>query len=108
MKRQNRKFDFREAVILLTRNLGSGVEKKRRMGFGADEEECGRDAHAPWEEAIRRHMRPELLNRLTKIVHFNPLGIPLADALLNGGVRDGQVIRVGVREGGLLLDFGGD
>jgi ATP-dependent Clp protease ATP-binding subunit ClpC len=163
---QGRKCDFREAVIILTSNLGSGVEKRRRMGFGADVDEGGQDGHAPFEEAIRKHMRPELVNRLTKIVHFNPLGMetareilrkligelngrlsdrgvsveldaaavelilregfseeygarnlervvdrllgmPLADALLNGEVRDGRVIRVGVRDGGLLLDFGG-
>ena len=40
---QGRKCDFREAVIILTSNLGTGVVKKRRMGFGM-EEECGRDA----------------------------------------------------------------
>ena len=47
------------------------------MGFVVDEE-CGRDAHAPVEEAIRRHLRPELINRLTKIVHFAPLGMEAA------------------------------
>ncbi len=72
---QGRKCNFREAVIILTSNLGSGEAKKRRMGFGAEEEKCGRDAHAPVEEAIRRHLRPELVNRLTKIVHFKPLGM---------------------------------
>jgi ATP-dependent Clp protease ATP-binding subunit ClpA len=33
------------------------------------------------------------------------LGMPLADALLNGELRDGRVIRVGVRDGGILLDL---
>ncbi|MCF7732835.1 MAG: hypothetical protein K9N23_14190 [Akkermansiaceae bacterium] len=36
------------------------------------------DACLPAEEAIRRHLRPELLNRLTKVVHFKPLGIGTA------------------------------
>ena len=27
------------------------------------------------QEAIRRHLRPELVNRLTKIVHFKPLTV---------------------------------
>jgi len=74
---QGRKCSFRESVIILTSNLGSGVAPKRRMGF-VEDEECGRDAHAPVEEAIRRHLRPELVNRLTKIVHFNPLGMESA------------------------------
>ena len=77
---QGRKCDFREAVIILTSNLGSGV-MRRQIGFG-DEEECGRDAHTPWEEAIRKHLRPELVNRLTKIVHFKPLGMETAREIL--------------------------
>ena len=68
---QGRKCSFRESVIIPTSNLGSGVVAKRRMGFGMEDEEGGQDAHAPCEEAIRTHLRPELVNRLTKIVHFN-------------------------------------
>lgn len=79
---QGRKCDFREAVIILTSNLGSGSAKKRRMGFGMEEEERGQDAHAPWEEAIRKHLRPELVNRLTKIVPFKPLGMDTAREIL--------------------------
>ena len=79
---QGRKCDFRESVIILTSNLGSGVAKKRRMGFGMEEEERGRDDHAPWEEAIRKHLRPELVNRLTKIVPFKPLGMDTAREIL--------------------------
>jgi ATP-dependent Clp protease ATP-binding subunit ClpC len=79
---QGRKCDFREAVIILTSNLGSGVARKRRMGFGMEEEERGRDDHAPWEEAIRKHLRPELVNRLTKIVPFKPLGMDTAREIL--------------------------
>jgi ATP-dependent Clp protease ATP-binding subunit ClpC len=79
---QGRKCDFREAVIILTSNLGSGVAKKRRMGFGMEEQERGRDDNAPWEEAIRKHLRPELVNRLTKIVPFKPLGMDTAREIL--------------------------
>jgi len=75
---QGRKCSFRESVIILTSNLGSGVVAKRRMGFGMEDEERGQDAHAPCEEAIRKHLRPELVNRLTKIVHFNTLGMDAA------------------------------
>jgi ATP-dependent Clp protease ATP-binding subunit ClpC len=80
---QGRKCSFREAVIIMTSNLGSGQAKKRRMGFGVDEEEGGGlDARATEDEAIRRHLRPELLNRLTKVVHFSPLGIQEAREIL--------------------------
>lgn len=79
---QGRKCDFRESVIILTSNLGSGEVVKGRMGFGMEEEECGQDARAPVEEAIRRHLRPELVNRLTKVVHFKPLELETAREIL--------------------------
>jgi ATP-dependent Clp protease ATP-binding subunit ClpA len=80
---QGRKCDFRESVIILTSNLGSGVVKNRRMGFGMEEEEGGgQDARATVEEAIRKHLRPELVNRLTKVVHFKPLGMETAREIL--------------------------
>jgi len=47
------------------------------MGF-VEEEENRQDACAPVEEAIGKHLRPELVNRLTKIVHFTPLGMDAA------------------------------
>jgi ATP-dependent Clp protease ATP-binding subunit ClpC len=79
---QGRKCDFRESVIILTSNLGTGVAK-RRMGFGAEEEGSGRDARATLEEeAVRKHLRPELVNRLTKVVHFKPLGMETAREIL--------------------------
>lgn len=77
---QGRKCDFRESVIILASNLGAG-ERKKAMGFMADET-SGRDARAPVEEAIRRHLRPELVNRLTKVVHFRPLGLETAREIL--------------------------
>jgi ATP-dependent Clp protease ATP-binding subunit ClpC len=78
---QGRKCDFRESVIILTSNLGSGVVKKRRMGFGAEEdEEVGETPTLL--EAVKRHFRPELVNRLTKVVHFKPLGMETAREIL--------------------------
>lgn len=79
---QGRKCDFRESVIILTSNLGTGGVKKRRMGFGVEEEEHRQDACATVEEAIRKHLRPELVNRLTKIVHFKPLELETAREIL--------------------------
>ncbi len=98
---QGRKCDFRESVIILTSNLGGGGPVKPFIGFAVetrgeraarplDEKDHGRAARAPLEaaivqradEAIRRHLRPELVNRLTKIVHFKPLGIETAREIL--------------------------
>ena len=38
----------------------------------------GHDEGGQLTDAIRKHLRPELVNRLTKIVHFNPLGMDAA------------------------------
>lgn len=77
---QGRKCDFRESVIILTSNLGSGVVKKCRMGFGMEEED---ESETPTLlEAVKRHFRPELVNRLTKVVHFKPLEMETARDIL--------------------------
>ena len=44
---------------------------------------CGRDARATLEEeAIRKQLRPELVNRLTQVVHFKPLEMETAREIL--------------------------
>lgn len=85
---QGRKCDFREAVIILTSNLGTGGVVKRKMGFGVEVEAGGQDARATVEEAIKKHLRPELVNRLTKIVHFQPLGRETAREILGEIISD--------------------
>ena len=97
---QGRKCDFREAVIILTSNLGSrAAAPKPFIGFAVQtrgdraarpltHEDHGRAARAPVEEAIRKHLRPELVNRLTKVVHFKPLGLETAREILGKLVAD--------------------
>jgi ATP-dependent Clp protease ATP-binding subunit ClpC len=72
---RGRKASFREAVIILTSNLGSGAVAKKKMGFGAGlaGEAASGDLQGQVGAAIKRHMRPELLNRLSRTVVFNPL-----------------------------------
>ncbi len=66
--------DFRNAVVVLTSNLGSdrasGV--KGRLGFGA--ESGAQAARSAALEAARGFFRPEFLGRLDEIVCFDPLG----------------------------------
>jgi len=70
-----RKCSFRNAVIILTSNLGSGeLAAKNEMGFGAKPEEAA-EIQARMDErirgAIKSHLRPELVNRLSSIVQFH-------------------------------------
>jgi ATP-dependent Clp protease ATP-binding subunit ClpC len=83
---QGRKCDFRESVIILTSNLGSGGGPvKPFIGFTAgDQPEISENRVIVQraEEAIRKHLRPELVNRLTKVVHFKPLEMETAREIL--------------------------
>lgn len=89
---QGRKCDFRESVIILTSNLGSGGGVvKPFIGFASGDEPgiLPDDAIAQRAvEAIRKHLRPELVNRLTKVVHFKPLGMETAREILRKIISD--------------------
>ena len=66
---QGRTVDFRNAVIILTSNLGAehllnAVTAGGELKEGAEEQVL---------EAVRRHFRPEFLNRLSEIAVFHPL-----------------------------------
>jgi ATP-dependent Clp protease ATP-binding subunit ClpC len=74
---RGRKASFREAVIILTSNLGGAAEKIKRLGFREDSSGALNEIealNARVMEAVKRHVRPELLNRLSRVIIFNPLG----------------------------------
>ena len=88
---QGRTVDFKNVVIIMTSNLGSEVlgagSGGVRLGFGRETEE-----ESPAErvmEAVRRHFRPEFLNRIDEIIVFNALS---RDAM--GGIIDIQIGRL--------------
>jgi ATP-dependent Clp protease ATP-binding subunit ClpB len=58
---QGRTVNFRNTVIIMTSNIGS----QYLQGEAYDEEKA--------LEALRRHFRPEFLNRVDAIITFNPL-----------------------------------
>ncbi len=63
---------FRQTYIVLTSNAGSDLLKKTAVGFGSE-----RSPQALSEPLVQEHLRerfrPELLNRLDRIVVFQPL-----------------------------------
>ena len=72
---RGRKANFRETVIILTSNLGSAAPARRGMGFGAANPgaSAADDLQERIAQAVRGHLRPELLNRISRTVVFNPL-----------------------------------
>ena len=72
---RGRKASFRETVIILTSNLGSASAVKKKLGFGAARQDGSvtDDLKERIADAVKRHLRPELLNRISRTVVFNPL-----------------------------------
>jgi len=70
---KGRNCSFREAVIILTSNLGTAAPGAK-IGFGPSAGSApDDDKNDHILNAVRRHLRPELLNRLTKVIAFKPL-----------------------------------
>lgn len=63
---QGRTVDFRNTIVLMTSNIGSDLV------LNQDLDEQARMKRR--EEALRKHFRPEFLNRLDGIIQFSPLG----------------------------------
>ncbi len=71
---QGRRSDFRNAVIVLTSNLGSERTSRGKVGLGfgaASGKEAARRAAV---EAAKEFFRPEFLGRLDEVVCFDALG----------------------------------
>jgi ATP-dependent Clp protease ATP-binding subunit ClpB len=56
--------DFKNTIILMTSNIGSDL-----LAQGLK----GKELEAAREQVLRRHFRPEFLNRLDGILNFHPL-----------------------------------
>ena len=72
-----RTVDFRNAVVIMTSNLGTEAFHKSALGFGLPDSkpsDTERDKQkAEIEKALRQAFRPELLNRIDEIIIFDPL-----------------------------------
>ena len=67
---QGKKADFRNAVLILTSNLGSQACGGHPLGFGTPSRENYAQAV---RSALRQTFRPEFLNRLDEVICFTPL-----------------------------------
>ena len=70
-----RTVDFRNTLIIMTSNLGTGIESREPFGFlrdlGVADEKASRRASI--EEALKRAFKPEFLNRIDEVIVFDPL-----------------------------------
>ncbi|MBC7260803.1 MAG: AAA family ATPase, partial [Chloroflexi bacterium] len=77
---KGRKVDFRNAIIIMTSNLGAQTLRQgAQLGFmkASDEARSQEEAYARMKEnlmdELKRHFRPEFLNRLDEVIVFHPL-----------------------------------
>ncbi len=70
-----RKIDFRHAIIIMTSNLGADlIRKTTEVGFHVKTNIMDRRVmEEKIEGAMRKHFKPEFLNRLDSVVIFDPL-----------------------------------
>ncbi len=166
---QGRTVDFKNTLIIMTSNLGAEylADPRQPLGFGApgdkDKVMSEEEAYGLVMDAVRRHFRPEFINRIDEIVVFHRLKReamaaivdiqikrlqalvadrkitlelddqartwlankgydpiygarplkrviqkqvqdPLAEEILRGTVKDGDTVRVSVRDGALTLN----
>jgi len=70
-----RKIDFRNAIIIMTSNLGADlIRKSSEVGFGVAEGMIDyKTMQEKIDSAVKKGFKPEFLNRLDGIVIFRPL-----------------------------------
>ncbi len=70
---QGRVVNFRNAVIVMTSNVGTSfVKRSGALGF-AGMAAAEREDHKRIEEALKQTFRPEFINRIDEIIIFEPL-----------------------------------
>ncbi len=69
---QGRRVDFKNAIIIMTSNVGAAnlVERKKSLGFVTETE---RDIHSSVMASLKDTFKPEFLNRIDEIIIFNKL-----------------------------------
>ncbi len=66
-----KKISFRNTLIILTSNIGSQhMNDSVQLGFGEHNEE---DTEKRVRSELKKHMKPELINRLDDVIVFTPL-----------------------------------
>ena len=93
---QGRRVSFKNALIIMTSNIGAELmAEKSRLGFNAE----GGDRRTEVIAELKKHLKPELINRLDDIIVFEKLGDVelerIAEKLL-GELRT-RSLRLGIR-----------
>ncbi|MGH8945733.1 MAG: ATP-dependent Clp protease ATP-binding subunit [Acidimicrobiia bacterium] len=73
---QGRTVDFKNTVIIMTSNLGTRDLHKKAVGFHVEDEEVSYEYMKDRvTEELKKHFRPEFINRLDEIIVFHELTV---------------------------------
>jgi ATP-dependent Clp protease ATP-binding subunit ClpC len=73
---QGRSVDFKNTVVIMTSNLGSRNLTTPKVGFVTGGESSLQDKmRSQVDDELKRHFRPELLNRIDDTIVFSPLSV---------------------------------
>ena len=87
---QGRVVNFRNAVIVMTSNVGTSfVKKSGALGF-AGMASTEKENHKRIEEALKQTFRPEFINRIDEIIIFEPLSEENVVEIVKLQVKDVQ------------------
>jgi ATP-dependent Clp protease ATP-binding subunit ClpC len=82
--------DFRQSIIIMTSNIGAAIPAskavRRSMGFTSEPVQSPTDTYDPGDritKAVNQTFRPEFVNRIDKIVVFNPLSRAALSTILD-------------------------
>ena len=84
---KGRTVDFRNAVIIMTSNLGSQDIAEAAARSGRNPDELPEGVQHQVTEALRQHFRPEFLNRVDEIIFFHVLGVDHMKAIVDIQIR---------------------
>ena len=94
---QGRTVNFRNTVIIMTSNVGSGeIRQMGPIGFSVNVPQAGDDGvRKNLLDALRKTFRPEFLNRVDDIIVFNPLNKEHLEAIIEIQIRRVAVLLEG-------------
>jgi len=73
---QGRQVDFKNTVIIMTSNLGTSELRKKAVGFVAGSGEVSYEMMRDRiHEQLKKHFRPEFLNRIDEVIVFHELAV---------------------------------
>jgi ATP-dependent Clp protease ATP-binding subunit ClpC len=86
---QGRTVDFRNAVIIMTSNLGTEFARiGGALGFIPNGDPDLVADHKKIDEALRKNFRPEFLNRIDEIIIFEPLTLQQVEQIVDLQMKD--------------------